>query len=354
MKHSTLVSWGWGPRQAALWEETAAGDSVPARVVRVFGTEWELVTPDGLVRATTRSRLRHHDRAFGLPAVGDWVALDPATRSIEAVLPRSSLLVRKAAGDVARPQVLAANLDWVMAVMAVDNDFNLRRLERYLAVIAESGARPLVVLSKCDLLDAPDGRVAEVRTVAPEAEVMAVSSTRGDGIEALEALLRGQTAALVGSSGAGKSTLLNRLVGSEAMATTPTRAHDGRGQHTTTQRVMFQTRDGALVIDTPGMRELGLWDVDEGIDRAFEDVTALCAQCQFRDCSHGPEKGCAVRAALERGSLPRERYAAWDKLRREATAAQLRGDKQAQAAARAVWKRRSQESAARAKLKRGD
>ncbi len=257
-----------------------------------------------------------------LPAVGDWVAVEPlgeGRAALVARLPRATAFTRRAAGTHAVEQVVAANVDVVFIAMGLDGDCNLRRLERYLAVAWESGAAPVVVLTKSDLADDPEALAAEVRGVSGRAPVAVTSARAGVGLEALGAWLApGKTVAILGSSGAGKSTLANALLAREALRVGAVRAHDQRGRHTTTHRELFVLPSGALLIDTPGMRELQLWDVSQGLDLAFEDVAAVAAGCRFRDCLHGAEPGCAVRAALADGSLAQVRFDHWAKLRDEA------------------------------------
>lgn len=257
-----------------------------------------------------------------LPAVGDWVALDlsdAAAPRVVALLPRATKFSRKAAGNRDDEQVVAANVDVAFISAGLDGDFNLRRLERYLAVAWESGATPVVLLTKCDLADDLAARVAEARRVAGRAAVIATSARTGEGVDAVRALLAPRvTVAFLGSSGVGKSTLANALLEREAQRTQDVREHDQRGRHTTTHRELFVLPSGALLIDTPGMRELQLWDVSRGLDAAFEDVAALVARCRFGDCGHNAEPGCAVREALAAGTLDADRYASWQKLTDEA------------------------------------
>ena len=229
---------------------------------------------------------------------------------------------RKAAGRDGGEQVVAANVDVVFVAMGLDGDYNLRRVERYLAVAWESGAEPVVVLTKRDLCDDADARAAAVRAVSGRAEVIVTSAKDGSGVDALWRWLTARrTGAILGSSGAGKSTLANALLGRDALRTGEVRAHDQRGQHTTTRRELVVLPSGAMLIDTPGMRELQLWDVSRGLDAAFEDVVEVAARCRFRDCAHGKEPGCAVREALAAGVLDGARYASWEKLRDEAARA---------------------------------
>ncbi|MFO0648379.1 MAG: ribosome small subunit-dependent GTPase A [Polyangiales bacterium] len=273
-----------------------------------------------------------------LPAVGDWVTLEATDHNrarVRALLPRSTKFSRRAAGNRDDEQVVAANVDVAFITAGLDGDFNLRRLERYLAVAWESGATPVVLLTKCDLVDDVGARVEEARRVAGRAEVIATSAVRGDGLDRVRALLAPRvTVAFMGSSGVGKSTVANALLAREAQRTAGVREHDQRGRHTTTHRELFVLPTGALLIDTPGMRELQLWDVSRGLDEAFEDVTGCVARCRFRDCGHGAEPGCAVREALASGALDPERFASWRKLSVEAASARDARQQKARAATR--------------------
>ena len=268
-------------------------------------------------------RVRHRAASrIELPAVGDWVAVQPGPAEgkavVRAVLPRQSAFVRKEAGAHTEGQVVAANVDVVFLVNGLDHDLNLRRLERYLTVVWESGAAPVVLLNKADLCPDVEERIGEVQTVALGVPVLAISATSGDGLEALDGhMAEGRTAAFLGSSGVGKSTIINRLLGAEVLKTSPVRSDDSRGRHTTTHRELIHVPGRGIVIDTPGMRELRLWADEDGLGRAFADVEALAAQCRFRDCAHRGEPGCAVQAALAEGTLDPGRWLSYGKLQRE-------------------------------------
>ncbi|MFM2106321.1 MAG: hypothetical protein RL338_1353 [Chloroflexota bacterium] len=317
-----LGAWGWDDRWAALWDDAgdATGGLLPARVDAQHRGRWRLATgAGGDVSATVSGRLRDAAEPGALPAVGDWVAYHPTHRGdgvIGLVLPRRTAFLRRAPGSAIAAQTIAANVDTILISTAIELDLNPRRLERYVAMAHESGAEPVVVLTKADLVDA--GAAASIADrLATElfVSVVALSSLSGEGLDALAPWLRpGRTLALVGSSGVGKSTLLNRLAGGERMATGGIRADDGKGRHTTTHRELFRLPSGALLLDTPGMRELGMWDAGEGLDETFADLAALAAACRFSDCAHEREPGCAILAAVSSGALAEARVASWRRL----------------------------------------
>jgi ribosome biogenesis GTPase / thiamine phosphate phosphatase len=325
---------GW----ARAFELALSGLEDPElHAARVFSSEREhyrVLTRDGVAYDAELTGKLRHDAALGaLPVVGDWVAarLSPGERraAIAACLPRQSALVRKQVG-VSAPQVMAANLDLVYVVSALDRDFNLRRIERALALVWESGAQPVLLLSKLDLCADPEPYLESVQRVALGAEVHALSAQSGTGVDGAFAALRpGLTGALIGMSGVGKSTLVNRLLGSAQQRTAAVREDDARGRHTTTRRELFLLESGALLIDTPGMRELGMFDSEDGLHAAFEDIEALAASCRFGDCRHGGEPGCALRAAIARGELDEARLRSYEKLGRELAHEARREDRKA-------------------------
>jgi ribosome biogenesis GTPase len=293
------------------------------RIVAQYRDSYRVITASGDRHAVLAGRLRHQaTHASELPAVGDFVEVRPPERDgpviIEAVRPRRTLLVRRAAGDRPDDQIIAANIDVVFVVVGLDLDFNIRRVERYLAAIWESGAMPVVLLNKSDVCSDADSKLEELRRVAIGVDVHIVSALTSQGLETLQPYLKeGITAGFVGSSGAGKSTLLNRLLGRDAQPTKEVRARDSRGRHTTTHRELFALPGGGVVIDTPGMREFQLANADEGVGAVFEDIEALAAQCRFGDCAHRGEPGCAVHDAVERGQLGADRLASYEKLLKE-------------------------------------
>jgi ribosome biogenesis GTPase len=315
LQSSRLERLGWNDDVARQFEEHAPG-LVSGRVTVQHRGSWLAATEesDDLVGIT--GRLRHAAAPGELPVVGDWVGLRDGL--IDAVLPRSSKFSRKTPFTEVSEQVLVANVDVAFLVMGLDDrDFNLRRLERYLTTAWEGGATPVIVLNKVDLAVELEQQIGEVETVAFGVPVHAVSAETGDGIEDLRRhLAGGATVVLLGSSGVGKSTIINRLLGEERFRTNEVRS-DGRGRHTTTHRELVPVPGGGVIIDTPGLRELQLWDADGGLDQTFVDIAELISQCRFSDCQHKTEPGCAVKAALADGSLPAERWESYLKLQRE-------------------------------------
>jgi len=330
---TNLAGLGWGPFFAEAFASYAADGLVPGRVTIQHRGAYVVHTEAGELPAEVTGRLRHEAaRAADLPAVGDWVVDRPGDPLlIHAVLPRRTKFSRKAAGAETEEQVVAANVDVVFLVSALAGDLNARRLERYLALGWESGAEPAVVLTKADLCEDVTAALAEVEAIAVGVPVHAVSNLTGEGLDELGPYFAdGRTIAVLGSSGVGKSTLVNRLAGSDLQAVAEVRA-DGRGRHTTTRRELVSLPGGGLVLDTPGMRELALWDASGGVEGVFEDVGVLAARCRFPDCAHETEPGCAVRAALEDGSLDAERLAGYRKLEGELRHLELKTDKRARA-----------------------
>ena len=318
-----LQNLGWDDGFAAALQPHE--NCIPARVSAQHRGEYDVLAEHGELRAHVAGRLRH-EAALGseLPAVGDWVALRDET--IHAVLPRRSAFLRKVAFHATEAQVLAANIDTVFVVTGLDGDFSARRLERYLTLAWESGASPAVVLTKADLCDDPLALLLEAEQVAVGVPAHVVSNVTGEGLDELATYLApARTVALLGSSGVGKSSLLNRLLDDEVQATKEL-AEDGTGRHTTTARQLFRLPGGALLVDTPGLREVQLWSADDGIHEAFADVDELAADCRFNDCAHTREPGCAVQAAIDEGRLPRERLQSYRALQRELKRLALKQD----------------------------
>lgn len=332
---SRLQDIGWDDFFACQPLNEKYGDQVfVARVSRHDGQEYDILTPDAQTRrARLGGGLRYRAQTpQELPAVGDWVAVrddEGDLKTIVDVFDRRTCFVRQAAGQVTEEQVIAANVDTVFVVTSMNEEFEPRRLERYLTAIRAAGARPVIVLNKRDLADDPQAFVDAAHQVADSAPVVSMSALEGDA-EVVEDTLgewlgRGQTVVFVGSSGVGKSTLVNRLVGEDVQITSDIREDDAKGRHTTTTRqLLVLPHRPAVLIDTPGMREFQLWAYDEETAEAFEDIEELEFQCRFRDCRHDSEPGCAVRAALESGELSAERLASWQKLQRELDAQQRR------------------------------
>lgn len=334
-----LEDWGWD----AGWEGAFGGEPgrLAGRVVEEQRGAYRVVTAGGERPARILGGLRHRSGKAELPAVGDWVSCEPLpaekTVVIRRVLPRRSKLSRKAAGETTEEQLIAANLDAVLVVTALDADFNPRRLERFLAVCRESGAEPVVLLNKLDACADPLPFLGEARLVALDAPVVAVSARTGQGLENLAAWIRpGRTVGFIGTSGVGKSTLINRLLGDERFKTRETRASDARGRHTTTHRQLVRLPGGGVLLDTPGMREMSPWEAEKGLEQTFDEIETLAPSCRFRDCGHGAEPGCAVKKAVDEGALDPARLESWRKLKKEAAYQQTRVD---QAAALAKKKR---------------
>jgi ribosome biogenesis GTPase len=341
-----LIRLGWDGGHAASWMAVTGDSLQPGRVTAEERGVFQVALAVGDTSAVISGRLRHEteiDPDALHPAVGDWVAvagggtLDAGGAVIQAVLPRRSAIVRRGPVDRSMPtQVLASNVDVAFLVSSLNADFNVRRLERYVAVAWDSGAVPVVLLSKADLAADAEGMRLAAEASAPGVDVITVSALTGEGIEAVRAHLGiGRTVVFLGSSGVGKSSLVNALAGETLLATAAIREDDGRGRHTTTRRQLVRLHDG-LVIDTPGLRELALAD-GEGLADAFGDVDAIAQGCRFNDCRHQTEPGCAIRAALADGRLDGDRFAAFRKLEREAHRAELATNAVARKAERRRW-----------------
>jgi ribosome biogenesis GTPase len=341
---------GWN----GFFQEQIAAESPPPLVARIVEEQRGAYRVAGDVGgwAEVSGKFRHDAQATAdFPAVGDWVCLthaadlphDSATAGraiITRRLERLSTISRKAAGRAVEEQVVAANVDTIFLVTALSEDLNPRRLERYLTVVRDAGAIPVVVLNKTDLSENPDAETADVRSRLPFVDVLAISARHGDGLRALDPYLSpARTVALIGSSGVGKSTIVNRLLGHELLKTAEISAVDGRGRHTTTARHLVELPGGALLIDTPGMRELQPWVDESAVTETFDDIAELARGCRFSDCAHETEPGCGVRAAVERGELSAERLDHFRHLGREIAFEERKRDKSAAAAEKRRWKK---------------
>jgi ribosome biogenesis GTPase len=364
-----MVELGWGAPQAEAFAPYAARGLRVGRVAvqqRGVYTLWPIVTgvadhagggdirQDGgadaepaEIDAVAKRALERSE--IGFPVIGDWVAFaTPGSGSdharIEAVLPRRTKLSRKVAGTRSEEQVVAANVDTVFVMMGLDADFNTRRLERFLVVVWESGAEPVIVLNKIDLVEDPEARLDEARRVAPGVAVLAVGSKQASGLDRLERWLEpGRTVALLGSSGVGKSTLVNALAGRELQLTGEVREHDRRGKHTTSFRRLLRLPSGALLVDNPGVREVQLWTVAIGDEEAFADVEELARACRFTDCRHESEPGCAVRVAIGEGRLKEKRLLSWRTLQEELQRVEARQKENTRLEESRKWRKRSEQ-----------
>ncbi|MFC5591768.1 ribosome small subunit-dependent GTPase A [Sporosarcina soli] len=343
-----LSDYGWNRTYETSWnemnEDPKMKKCVSGRVTLEHKRMYRVITAEGEWLSVCSGAMQHdalERRDF--PAVGDWVAVEKMPGEergiIHAILPRHSLFSRKAAGSTIVEQIIATNIDIVFLVMSMNKDFNARRLERYLVAAYDSGANPVVVLTKKDVCDDPSFYIKEAQNIALGAQVVAVSNVTGEGIDELTALLKdGKTAALLGSSGVGKSSLTNAICGGETMAVQGIREDDDKGRHTTTHRELVQIPGGGILIDTPGMREFQLWDTHESLDSGFKDIEAFAEACKFNDCQHNNEPGCAVQEALATGELPADRYASYLKLQKELAYLDRKMDRAAQAEERNKWK----------------
>jgi ribosome biogenesis GTPase len=341
----SITLWGWNSYFEAFWSGGEWKHAVPARVIAQQRRFWRVAGDFGECWAEASGKLRlAADEGADWPAAGDWAVVEvhgaDATALIQEVLPRRSKFVRKMAGKKMDEQVIAANVDTALLVSALDGDFNPRRVERYLAQCWESGARPVIVLNKADACEEAREKAAEMERVAVGTVVCVVSARTGQGFGELEEFLRpGQTLVLLGSSGVGKSTIANRLLGGAVQEVQPVRESDSKGRHTTTARELFVLPGGALLMDTPGLREMQLWDAKQGIAQTFADIDVLATQCRFVDCRHEGEPGCAVLAAVSSGVLDAGRLENRWKLLREQEFLLRKTDPEARQEHKDLWKK---------------
>lgn len=337
----SLAPFGWTSTQADRFWQLADPSWEPGRVVAFSRGLALLQTATGEIWGTPSGRFRLHLETEGIPlCAGDWTAFQRPPGDARVVLqdrlPRGASLARQGVGPGGRPQWLAANLDAVLLLMGLDRNFNVARMERLLALAWGSGAQPMVVLTKADLQDRVEAHVARIEGVAPGVPVLAVSARTGEGLDAVRAQLApGRTAVMIGSSGVGKSTLLNALAGRELRRTQEIRTTDGRGRHTTSLRELFLLPGLGCLIDTPGIREVGLSAESTDLGHTFADLSDLAEGCRFRDCTHGAEPGCAVQQALAEGRLDPERYNHYLRLQREVAFEAARSDER-------LWREREQ------------
>lgn len=351
-----LSTYGWDHAWAEAFAPYDAQGLLPGRVVRVDRGQCDVVTADGTVRADT-AFVTPHD-PLKVVCTGDWVAVEPAgnPRYVRAYLPRRTAFVRSASSKRSEGQILAANVDQAVIAVSLAVELDLGRIERFAALAWESGAQPLVVLTKADLVPDPVTRahlVQDVETSAPGVPVFTVSARDGDGLDVLAAVASGGTTVLLGQSGAGKSTLANALLGEDVMAVQAARDVDGKGRHTTTTRNLLALPGGGVLIDTPGLRGVGLWDAGGGVGQVFSEIEALAEGCRFHDCAHESEPGCAVQQAIDDGDLPQRRLDSYRKLVRENQRIVAQSDARLRAEIRKDWKRKGAEARAAMEVKRG-
>ncbi|MFI1962842.1 ribosome small subunit-dependent GTPase A [Streptomyces pathocidini] len=353
---SALTPYGWDDGFAADFTPHGEQGLLPGRVVRVDRGLADVVTPFGAVRADT-SLVTPRDPVKTI-CTGDWAAVDPdgAPPLVRALLPRRTAFLRSGSSKQSLGQVLAANVDHAIVAVSLAAELDLGRIERFLALAWESGAQPLVVLTKADLVPDATGLsylVSDVEAAAPGARVLAVSAATGEGVDDLASEVRGGTSVLLGQSGAGKSTLANALFGADVMEVRAIRDADGKGRHTTTTRNLLALPGGGVLIDTPGLRGVGLWDAEAGVGQVFAEIEVLADDCRFQDCGHLAEPGCAVLAAIEEGSLAERRLESYRKLLRENQHIAARTDARLRAELRREWKRRSAQGRFMGEAKRG-
>ncbi len=353
-----LAAYGWDTGFADSFAPHAAEGLVPGRIVRVDRGRCDLVVADGEGVRTVLgdTSLVTTGDPLNIMCTGDWAAVDLVGGYVRALLPRRTAFVRSTSSKRSEGQVLAANVDHAVVAVSLAVELDLGRVERFLTLAWESGATPLVVLTKSDLVPDPaalDHLIADTEAAAPGVQVLAVSAETGEGVDVLAAVLADGTSVLLGQSGAGKSTLANALVGAEVQTVQAARDRDGKGRHTTTTRNLLPLPGGGVLIDTPGLRGVGLWDAESGVARAFSEIDSLAADCRFHDCGHQSEPGCAVLAAVAAGELPQRRLDSYRKLVRENEWIASRTDARMRAEQRREWRLRQAEGRFALELKRG-
>ncbi|MER5779462.1 ribosome small subunit-dependent GTPase A [Streptomyces sp. NPDC002039] len=351
-----LTPFGWDDAWADGFAPYVAQGLVPGRVVRVDRGQCDVMTADGIVRADT-AFVTPHD-PLRVICTGDWAAVEAAgnPRYVKAYLPRRTAFVRSTSSQRSEGQILAANVDHAVIAVSLAVELDLGRIERFLALAWESGAQPLVVLTKADLVPDPTALsylVEDVETAAPGVQVLTVSSLTGEGTDVLAAVVADGTSVLLGTSGAGKSTLANTLLGVDVMEVQEAREVDGKGRHTTTTRNLLALPGGGVLIDTPGLRGVGLWDAEVGVGQVFSEIEEYARECRFHDCGHEAEPGCAVLAALESGELPERRLDSYRKLLRENQRIVAKTDARLRSEIRRDWRLKSAEGRANHAAKRG-
>ncbi|MEU0597797.1 ribosome small subunit-dependent GTPase A [Streptomyces sp. NPDC006393] len=352
-----LAPYGWDAGWEAEFAPYAERGLLPGRVVRVDRGQCDLVTPAGTVRADTEFVVPRDP--MKVVCTGDWAAVDPDggdPRYVRTLLPRRTAFVRSTSSKRSEGQILAANVDHAIVAVSLAAEVDLGRIERFLALAWESGAQPMVVLTKADLVPDAVGLsylVQDVETTAPGVTVLPVSALTGDGLDVLVASVSQGTSVLLGQSGAGKSTLANALLGEDVMDVRATRDTDGKGRHTTTTRNLLALPGGGVLIDTPGLRGVGLWDAESGVGQVFSEIEELAERCRFHDCAHGSEPGCAVLAAIDAGELPERRLESYRKLMRENQWIVAKTDARVRAEIKRDWKRKGALGRAAMEAKRG-